>query len=378
MTDDSAAQLTARGEALIQMHRPADALAPLGAAIGIDPTAVKPRCLLALALDALKRSRAAEEAARAAVAVAPDNEWAHRVLSAVLYRAGRPRMALAAAEEAVRIAPNQMQGHVLISQAALVCQDWSKGQQAADAALRLSPDSSVAHSTVGAAAMGRRDWRTAEAASRRALELDATNWEATNNLGVALLRQHRGAEAVEVSLAAARMNPRGEFGRRNVVVVTLAHLQVGRPARIVLLAVAAAVGLLLGWPGVGAAIALLVLVPEAVFVARLRHLRPTTRTVLHDLLRGEAARRRLARPCVVAFLIVVPASFFAGGLVAARAARAHGEVPLAVLGLVYGSMLYLLAASPHYALVNQLFPIRAATTIPIQRFRVPQRSRHRG
>src|SRR5262245_30367061 len=96
---DATAGPLERAEALLAVSRHAEAIPWLERAIADDPTALEPRCRLALAFVRLKQHDRALRATEQAVAIAPTHEWPHRIRTLVLLRLRRKRDALAAASE---------------------------------------------------------------------------------------------------------------------------------------------------------------------------------------------------------------------------------------------------------------------------------------
>lgn len=157
---------------------------------------------------------AAVAAAQQAVALAPQQEWAYRVLSLAYTRSKRGDEARQAANTDVRLAPRRYQGYVVLVAALLQVRDRAGARKAAEHAIALSPESATPFIQMSTAAYAAEDWELMELACRNALAREPENVIALNNLGCALLRQHRGAEAVPVYELAARLDPTSEPVRR--------------------------------------------------------------------------------------------------------------------------------------------------------------------
>jgi tetratricopeptide (TPR) repeat protein len=205
-----------RVEALLAVGRHAEAIPWLERAIADDPTALEPRCRLALAFLRLKQHPQALRAAERAVAAVPTHEWPHRIRALVLLRLKRKRDALAAAHEAVRLAPEVPEVHVISAEALLANGDKRAALASAERAVSLAPERSLTHEMLGEVLLELRNLARAEEHFRRALALDPESFEAMNNLGVVLQRQGREQEAMEQFHRAARLDPTSQLAQKNL------------------------------------------------------------------------------------------------------------------------------------------------------------------
>lgn len=144
-----------------------------------DPDDAPTRALLALCLAELEHWDEATDHARRAVALEPELAYGHWALGTVLAGRGRRKEALAAAEEAARLDPDDPDHHALLAR----CH----------------------------AAAGR--WDTVLADTERGLALDPDHPGCTNLRALAL--QHRGsaAEADQMFVDAAALDPENAFAR---------------------------------------------------------------------------------------------------------------------------------------------------------------------
>ena len=173
----------ARAEALVELRRYAEAESLLGHVLAARPDDHRAWCVLALVHDGLGQATRMLEAANRAVALAPEEEWGHRLASIALARLRQLEEAVRAAGEAVRLDPNGWRTHVLYSLvAAQVPRLAQDAYRAAQRATELAPHSSDAHFALGLTsdATGRHE----EVAEhyRQALRLDPEHVNALNNL----------------------------------------------------------------------------------------------------------------------------------------------------------------------------------------------------
>jgi Flp pilus assembly protein TadD len=185
-----------RAEHLLEVHRPREALRAVAAALAQDPQNVTALCLAARAeLDLNEPGRAKELAARAAAAQ-PHAEYPLRLLALSLDKMGRSEEACEAAKAAVANAPDLWPTHHTL---ALVSCNLSGTSSVAYAAARraveLAPLEADAHAILGCVALENGDLTTGEEALREALRLEPDHPGARNDLGRLhwLRKDHFGA-----------------------------------------------------------------------------------------------------------------------------------------------------------------------------------------
>lgn len=217
-----------RIDALIDLGRYEDAVAALNRLLATDSAAANEGdvwCRLSLAFLRLDRDTEALQAAGRAAALAPDNDWPHRLASHALESLGRKDEAVQAAAAAVRLAPFVWQGHARFAATVSAAGgDLNLARQAAQHAVELAPLEPDAHSAVGLVALRQGDHETAERAFRHTLSLQPDHHSALNNLGVVQLRRRDLDGALSGFSAAIRSEPAQEVARRNVDVVVRAVL----------------------------------------------------------------------------------------------------------------------------------------------------------
>lgn len=156
------------------------------------------------------------EAANRLVAVAPDDEWGHRICSIALDSMGQDAEATRAAAEAVRLAPELWQGHARYAMAASTVTGLSDDAlRAAHEAVRLGPHEAGTHYTLGYVSQIRGERTTAREAYRRALAIDPEHAHARNNLttlegSISLARAARGFAST------LRLDPGHDAARTNL------------------------------------------------------------------------------------------------------------------------------------------------------------------
>lgn len=206
--DAHLAQRLARANQYVELGRWHEATGELAAVLAGEPQSVEALCLLGQCQLNLGDAHAAHRSATAAIRVAPDAEWAHRVNSVALGRMGRPREAVAAAWEAVRLAPHTAEAHGRYAAALLdLGGPPDEARAAADRAVALAPHSPRAHVVQGVVA-GRQGRRREERdAYLRALELDPHHAGALSNLAALDADRGRLGGASQLVTAALRSDP---------------------------------------------------------------------------------------------------------------------------------------------------------------------------
>lgn len=204
---------------LLELRRHAEARAALRPLLAEQPDDPGLHGLLAQAQLGEGDLPGALASANRLVALAPDDEWGHRVAAVVLDRMERPEEATHAAAQAVRLAPLHWQTHHVYAQVAVDARGMGRhARAAAERAVALAPHEADAHAVLGLVAHRFSDDATAAAAYQRALQLDPQHATALHNLtmlrgGVRLSRSAQGLGA------ALRLAPDDELMRGNVDVL---------------------------------------------------------------------------------------------------------------------------------------------------------------
>ncbi len=149
-----------RVSALLDLGRPEDALVALSRA-GEDAGSGQGQCLRSLAHLWLGQLREAAQAAGAARAAAPSQEWGFRLGAIAALRAGELRRAVGLAQEAVALAPWEELTHQVAAVTLLHSGDVAAAGRHGQEMLRLAPDAALSHQTYGRVRLAQR--RPAEA-----------------------------------------------------------------------------------------------------------------------------------------------------------------------------------------------------------------------
>lgn len=206
-----------RAEALIDLHRPDEAI-PLAVRAGAqDPDDPAPRLVAARAHLKAGRLDDAATAARHALSLEPESWPAMHLLGIVLSSQGDEHQARYWTEQALAVEPNASATHALLAGIDSDAGHHGKAIAEAEEAVKLDPDLEYAHLMLGLtlAADGRH--AAAEQALRHTLQLDPTNATALAALGETLAARGRPQDASELLSMAARNDVRDESIHQDMV-----------------------------------------------------------------------------------------------------------------------------------------------------------------
>lgn len=217
-----------RARHLLSMHREEEAVRELVRHLGDEPDDAHALALLALCQSDLERYREATEAARHAVAAAPELPLAHYALAYVLLDRDKSADALAAVREALRLDPEHPGFHGLEAAIHAGEKRWKEALAAADRGLALAPDA-VQCSNLRALALsglGRAD--EASATLRGTLAEDPEEPLSHANLGWNQLERGDLRAAQRSFREALRLDPSLERARQGMLETLKARHRVYR------------------------------------------------------------------------------------------------------------------------------------------------------
>lgn len=202
---------------LVEIGRWSEAESALGPSLA-DPTdGAEPWCLLAQCRLSQKDWDGTERAARRALALEPDEEWAHRLLAIALLGRSKGRQALVSARRAAELAPTRPSALNVLALALTVQRgSGAEAREVADRSVRSNPHSPVAWHTVAVVANDQRRWADAELAARNGLREAPEDGDLLLDLATALEGQGRHGHAGEVYRSAALADPGSGAVRRRL------------------------------------------------------------------------------------------------------------------------------------------------------------------
>ncbi|MGI8428288.1 MAG: tetratricopeptide repeat protein [Solirubrobacteraceae bacterium] len=199
-----------RAEALVDLHRPDEALVLVHAAMARDPQDPVPHLVAARAHLVAKRYDAMQTAARKALSLDPQSSIAMRLVAIALSAMGNLKRARFWAAEAVRLAAEDSRAHALLAQLDSLGGRHEQAIAGAEQAVGLDPYDPFAHRTLGNALYADGRYLAAEQALRHALALDPTDAQTLTALGETLAARGRPQDAAELLQLAARADIRDE------------------------------------------------------------------------------------------------------------------------------------------------------------------------
>lgn len=207
-----------RADALLQLSRPAEALALLETAT--DTWSEEPDLYAHLGVALLQCGRTTESlvAAERALELEPENEWAHRIRSVALENLARIDEAEQAARAAIRVAPNSWYPYDQLASVLSNQPDRLKeAESVARKSLELAPEESGPH--IRLARLAAKDWKWAEAESflRAALRIDPHELDALQMLGRVQGKQSKLDEALDSFHTVLRADPSRRSTQRHLM-----------------------------------------------------------------------------------------------------------------------------------------------------------------
>jgi Flp pilus assembly protein TadD len=204
-----------RASALLDLGRPGEARARLGAVLAAEPGNAFALRLLARCHHAAGEMDRAIETAKAAVAADPGSEHGHRILANAYNSAGDRHAATAEAREALRLAPEEWRCHWLLAE----CLRHSDPQAALPPARRareLAPNEADVHVLYGVVVKQLGRSTEAREAYLHALSINPNLATAHNNIAVLDRANGRWARALAGFRTSLRHNPQQKLARENL------------------------------------------------------------------------------------------------------------------------------------------------------------------
>lgn len=199
-----------RADALIDLHRPEQALELAQAAMARAPQDPAPHLIAARAHLAAGSYDDAEQAARQALSLDPLSSHAARLIAIALGNTRDQKGARKWALEAVRLAPEDTYAHALLAQLLSNSDRHRDAIAHAEQAVSLDPENDFAHFTLGRVLYQDGRFLASEHALRHALALDPTDAPTLSALGETLAARGRPEDAAELLQLAARADVRDE------------------------------------------------------------------------------------------------------------------------------------------------------------------------
>ena len=240
--EERVASLLAEADALMAIRRFKEAEERARQATALAPQESNTFCTWSRREYGLGQYADAAHTAEEAIRLAPGSPVGFRLRAAAIsslaaqnYGPERSRLgyeAVASACEAVYLAPRDPNGYLRLAEALRLTRELKEADAAVQEAIRLAPNSAATWITASIVALAAKNWETAISASRRALAIEPSNYAAMNNLGVALRGAGKKREGINVLAEAARIDPDRPTARTNL---TNARLNVPRIVIMVLL-----------------------------------------------------------------------------------------------------------------------------------------------
>lgn len=214
-----------RAQTLIDLHRLDEARSLLQRVVGREPDNPTAWCLLAQAQHKAGRPHDALEAASRGAALAPEDDWPHRLRSVAFQALGADESAVAAAREAVRVGPFSWQSHARLANSLVSAKgDLEEALAEGERSVELAPYSPDAHYALGLVAEASRNREEAELCFRHALALDPEHGPSHNALAGMQLATNQWnpgslAGAASGFRDAVQADPRADYSAKNLEAV---------------------------------------------------------------------------------------------------------------------------------------------------------------
>jgi len=216
-----------RAETLLEIGRFREALAEFYKFLAFESESYTTLCNISRCHYELNELKIALKFANAAIAVAPENEWAYRLKSIVFRASGNHRESLQAAEECASKAPGFIFPLHTLAYAQVNNFRLEDAEKTLKLMLEVAPESAETHEAYGLLVLKREDYEQAEKYFLQALKINAESANSLNNLGVIYLEKSQrvfgifkksnfGRKAKESFLSALKINPNSALTRQNL------------------------------------------------------------------------------------------------------------------------------------------------------------------
>lgn len=209
-------QLLAQVDRLWEIGRLENAIRLLHRAEAIEPQNSGVQTCLGHLYYLSKNNVRALKHLESAIALNPEDGYAHRIRACVLCESGNVDEALASAELAVRYKPEVADSSVALVEVLIRKGSLDRAKQVAATMRSRWPENVLVHWCLGFVAAEEFKWREAEAHYRRALKLEPDDSLTLNSLGLALQLQGKQEEARQMYLRAVGVDPTNAVARRNM------------------------------------------------------------------------------------------------------------------------------------------------------------------
>ena len=188
--------LIERGLILIREKRANDAIAPLQAALKIEPDNGTGHYFLGLAFNELARPDVAESEWRKAAQLRPDSQEAQKGLAEVALRRGNFTQLEESAEALIKLTPSSPLGYVYRAAVKASRKDLPGTEADLKQAIQVAPKNPAGYIRMGQLLVAERRWKDAEQAFEEALGYGPDSGEAMRGLASVYLIQKEPAKAI--------------------------------------------------------------------------------------------------------------------------------------------------------------------------------------
>ncbi len=207
----------ARGRALLEVGRTAEAITVLVRALAASPESYWLLCMLSRAYNQAGQHREALRTAESAIATNPNGPDGFLRASFARHGLHAYGDAVETAREAVRLAPLAWCTHVRLAMALAHVQPvGDEAMKEATRAVELAPEEADAHFAVGFCASKLKRRSEAIAAYHRVLSLRPTHAAALNNIGLLQMKRGHLTAAAHDLRASIAADPNLETAKRNI------------------------------------------------------------------------------------------------------------------------------------------------------------------